>query len=493
MMKEVGRKISENRKIMGISQIEFAKNLNISNATLSQYESGDINIPLQKIVEISKILNVTPNYLLGFEEKENYQMNNYDLLEKIENLRNSVRINVEQGADKLNNIIIPILKNNIDDIVILDIDGKAYRKTEKYRRIVLRNEISKIDLFDDITESFNPFHYLNFENSIFFIRNIANVYLNDDNSDKLKLFKVIIANLFFKNIIENTNYKLSFPQIYDFIKKLGTERNIVSDLELLNQRKTEEEIKNNFGVDFFSYKSFFKELKIMEEKEMNKEENIDIINKGLIPEYYEINKELMSLDEEKLLDLKNELLQDLEIFSDEKIRINTVKNTIKIPDCSDLINDFSKTTYFVVDENKVKKLAPLIRTFYYLIIFKRTETDFWNYNFEDRRKKHNKLTIIMDNFAEIGKHTMLELSLGFIGAYDINCIIFANRNDLKNIYGEKNGFFSNMDILKLSKNKMEYIYKEMKDFTININKSTIFIKNDEPANENDINNIDEVD
>lgn len=57
----------------------------------------------------------------------------------------------------------------------------------------------------------------------------------------------------------------------------------------------------------------------------------------------------------------------------------------------------------------------------------------------------------------------------------------------------KNGFFSNMDILKLSKNKMEYIYKEMKDFTININKSTIFIKNDEPASENDINNIDEVD
>ena len=326
-----------------------------------------------------------------------------------------------------------------------------------------------------------------------FYWNITNVYLNDDNSDKLKFFQVVIANLFFKNIIENSNYKLSFPLIYDFIKKLGTERNIVSDLELLNERKTEEEIKNNFGVDFFSYKSFFKELKIMEEKEMNKEENIDIINKGLIPEYYEINKELMSLDEEKLLDLKNELLQDLEIFSDEKIRINTVKNTIKMPECSDLINDFSKTTYFIVDEDKIERLAPLIRIFYYLIIFKRTETDFWNFNFEDRRKKRNKLTIIMDNFAEIGKHTMLELSLGFIGAYNVNCIIFANRNDLKSIYGEKNGFFSNMDILKLSKNKMEYIYKEMKDFTININKSTIFIKNDNPASEEDINNIDEVD
>ena len=52
MMKEVGKKISESRKKLKISQIEFAKNLNISNATLSQYESVDIYIPLQKIVEI---------------------------------------------------------------------------------------------------------------------------------------------------------------------------------------------------------------------------------------------------------------------------------------------------------------------------------------------------------------------------------------------------------------------------------------------------------
>ena len=168
MMKEVGKKISESRKKLKISQIEFAKNLNISNATLSQYESGDINIPLQKIVEISKILEITPNYLLGFEEKEDYKMNNYDLLEKNENSRFSIRVNTEQGADKFNNIIVPILKNNIDDIVILDIDGKAYKKTEKFRKVVLRNEISKIDLFNDITESFNPFHYLNFENSIFY-------------------------------------------------------------------------------------------------------------------------------------------------------------------------------------------------------------------------------------------------------------------------------------------------------------------------------------
>lgn len=456
MMKEIGRKISENRKKLKISQIEFARNLNISNATLSQYESGDINIPLQKIVEISKILDITPNYLLGFEEKEDYKMNNYDLLEKNENSRFSIRVNTEQGADKFNNIIIPILKNNIDDIVVLDIDGKAYRKTEKFRRVVLRNEISKIDLFNDVSESFNPFHYLNFENSNNFIETIVNLYLNKNNSNKSKFLKGIIINLFFKSN-ENKELKISFPIIYDFINELGVKKSIISDLELSSSKiKTEE------------------------------------MNEELISEYYELKKKLINLGEEKLIDLKNKLLQDLEIFSNETIRKNTIQNTVKIPICEDMFNDFSKTIYFIVDEDKVEKLAPLIRIFYYLIILKKTEVNFWECELEDKRKKYNKLTIIMDNFEKIGKHITLEKTLGFIGGYNINCIIFANRNDLKNIYGENNGIFSNADILKLSKNKMEYIYKDMKSF--NLYKSTIFIKNDKIVKEQEeIDKLDEID
>ncbi len=456
MMKEIGRKISENRKKLKISQIEFAKNLNISNTTLSQYESGDINIPLQKIVEISKILNITPNYLLGFEEKEDYKMSNYDLLEKNENSRFSIRVNTEQGADKFNNIIVPILKNNIDDIVVLDIDGKAYRKTEKFRRVVLRNKISKIDLFNDVSESFNPFHYLNFENSNNFIETIVNLYLNKNNSNKSKFLKGIIINLFFKSN-ENKELKISFPIIYDFINELGVKKSIISDLELSSSKiKTEE------------------------------------MNEELISEYYELKKKLINLGEEKLIDLKNELLQDLEIFSNETIRKNTIQNTVKIPICEDMFNDFSKTIYFIVDEDKIEKLAPLIRIFYYLIILKKTEVNFWECELEDKRKKYNKLTIIMDNFERIGKHITLEKTLGFIGGYNINCIIFANRNDLKNIYGKNNGIFSNTDILKLSKNKMEYIYKDMKSF--NFYKSTIFIKNDKIVKEQEeIDKLDEVD
>lgn len=495
MMKEVGKKISENRKKLKISQIEFAKKLNISNATLSQYESGDINIPLQKIVEISKILDITPNYLLGFEEKGDYKMSNYDLLEKCVNTNYSLRINTLSGADKLKNIIIPLLKNSLNDFIVLDINGKAYEETEKYRRTVLQTKVLKIDLFNNVSESFNPFYYLDYENSEFFIENIVSLYLNEENSCKTKLLTTIIANLFFKNKFEDKNFRLSFPLIYDFINKIGTKQNIIEDLELLSERKSEDEINNNSKYNSFSYKEYFKFYKIMEEKELSKEENASLISKGLIPKYWNLTKELINLGTEKLLILKEELLKDLEIFSNETIRINTIKNTVEMPIWDNIINDFSETMYFIVDEDKIEKLAPLIRIFYYLIVTTRTAKDFLAFpKLKDTRKKYNKLIIIMDNFEKIGRHKILELSSGYIGGYNTNYIIFANINDLKNIYGENNFFLSNTNVLKLSKNKMEYIYKKTSNKYNNVYKSTVFFNNEKNVEEQkEIDDIDKID
>lgn len=69
IMKNIGLKIKERRKELGISQTELAEKLGIKKSTLSQYESGDINIPIQKLIILSTILEVTPNYFLGFENE----------------------------------------------------------------------------------------------------------------------------------------------------------------------------------------------------------------------------------------------------------------------------------------------------------------------------------------------------------------------------------------------------------------------------------------
>lgn len=66
------KKIRENRKI---SQEEVASFLGIKKITYFKYESGEINIPIPKLIEIARYFETTPNYLLGFDEIEIQEKN----------------------------------------------------------------------------------------------------------------------------------------------------------------------------------------------------------------------------------------------------------------------------------------------------------------------------------------------------------------------------------------------------------------------------------
>ena len=61
----LGLRIRKLRKEKGLSQLELAGHLNISNTTLSQYESGK-RIPGDEIkIKIAGFFNVSIDYLLG--------------------------------------------------------------------------------------------------------------------------------------------------------------------------------------------------------------------------------------------------------------------------------------------------------------------------------------------------------------------------------------------------------------------------------------------
>lgn len=66
------KKIRENRKI---SQEEIANVLGIKKITYFKYESGEINIPIPKLIELARYFETTPNYLLGFNEIEIQERN----------------------------------------------------------------------------------------------------------------------------------------------------------------------------------------------------------------------------------------------------------------------------------------------------------------------------------------------------------------------------------------------------------------------------------
>lgn len=71
MAYNLGKNIKYLREKTNLSQKEFAKILNISNSTLSQYESN-VRVPSDDIkIQIADYFNVSLDYLLGRPNKHN--------------------------------------------------------------------------------------------------------------------------------------------------------------------------------------------------------------------------------------------------------------------------------------------------------------------------------------------------------------------------------------------------------------------------------------
>lgn len=64
----IGIRIKTERERQGISQTDMAKRIKASKQTLYKYENNIItNIPSDKIEAIADVLNVSPGYLMGWE------------------------------------------------------------------------------------------------------------------------------------------------------------------------------------------------------------------------------------------------------------------------------------------------------------------------------------------------------------------------------------------------------------------------------------------
>ena len=69
----VGLRIKFAREQKNLTLEEVAKRCETTKQTIYKYENEIVtNIPYDKIVLLSKALDVTPSYLFGWEEKENY-------------------------------------------------------------------------------------------------------------------------------------------------------------------------------------------------------------------------------------------------------------------------------------------------------------------------------------------------------------------------------------------------------------------------------------
>lgn len=65
----IGERIKNMRLKLGMSQVEFADKINVSKQTLYKYENNVItNIPSANIEAAARLGNVSPSYLMGWEE-----------------------------------------------------------------------------------------------------------------------------------------------------------------------------------------------------------------------------------------------------------------------------------------------------------------------------------------------------------------------------------------------------------------------------------------
>lgn len=63
-MSELGNKIAQKRKDMGMTQIEFADRLSVTRQTVSRWEAGTVMPDIDKISDIADILDTSCDYLL---------------------------------------------------------------------------------------------------------------------------------------------------------------------------------------------------------------------------------------------------------------------------------------------------------------------------------------------------------------------------------------------------------------------------------------------
>ena len=63
----LGKRVNELREARGWSQVRLAAELNVSKQTVSNWENGNILPSVDMLVRISRVFNVSTDYILGLE------------------------------------------------------------------------------------------------------------------------------------------------------------------------------------------------------------------------------------------------------------------------------------------------------------------------------------------------------------------------------------------------------------------------------------------
>lgn len=96
-MHDIMKRMKARREELNMSYQTLSEKVDISKSTLQRYETGYIkNMPVDKLEEIANALEISPLYLMGWEEKEISQMSRVK-----ERIFGAVTIMSEKDAEKI--------------------------------------------------------------------------------------------------------------------------------------------------------------------------------------------------------------------------------------------------------------------------------------------------------------------------------------------------------------------------------------------------------
>nr|DAO71522.1 MAG TPA: helix-turn-helix domain protein [Caudoviricetes sp.] len=99
---EFGRRLAFIRQNSKLSQSQIAQKLNIAQSTYAGYEKGVRKIPLEIIVQLSKILNISPTILILGDEAnivKDYTISEQELIKKYRQLTAEQQGAIENSVD----------------------------------------------------------------------------------------------------------------------------------------------------------------------------------------------------------------------------------------------------------------------------------------------------------------------------------------------------------------------------------------------------------
>ncbi len=83
----LGQRIKAQRKRIGMTQEELAEKMCVPKSTISTYETDRVDIKSSVIIELARILETTPNFLLGFGVEDAVTIEIIGALENIKDAR----------------------------------------------------------------------------------------------------------------------------------------------------------------------------------------------------------------------------------------------------------------------------------------------------------------------------------------------------------------------------------------------------------------------